>query len=154
MKMTRITIKVKKDLKEQFLAWVSKFNISKDLFLRNQLPRELEYLSELPENSEIGRRINSTLGAGTERLSISLPKTLVTKMESLCKAKGLHRDIFIDYYLDYLVHGDGEYEVASPLTKVEEILDNPRNEYKTEKFGNPYRHLYWTKESAMGFLKL
>lgn len=151
---TRITIKVKKELKDQFLAWTKKFKISKDHFLRCQLPRELEYLRDLPANEQIGRDINRELGVGTERLNISLGTDLANEMDKLCNEKGIHREIFLDYYLDYLLNGDDEFGVESPLVQVEKLLENPRLGYSTEKYGNPYRHLYWEKESAQEFIKL
>ena len=152
-KTTRITIKLNKELKEEFLAWTKKFKISKDHFLRCQLPRELAYLSELPSNQPIGRKINQLLGGGSERLNISLTTDLANEMDRLCNEKGIHREIFLHYYLDYLVNGDDEFDVESPLKQLEELLENPRLGYSTEKFGNPYRHLYWEKDSAEEYIK-
>ncbi len=149
---TRITIKLDKELKGQFLAWMKKFKMSKDHFLRCQLPRELAYLRELPANQPIGRKINQLLGGGTERLNISLTTDLADEMDRLCKEKGIHREIFLHYYLDYLVNGDDEFGVESPLKELEELLENPRLGYSAEKYGNPYRHLYWEQESAEEFI--
>ena len=152
--LTRITIQVRKDLKEGFLTFTRKFGISKDHFLRNQLPREIEFLKQLPLNSAKGRNINSMLGGGTERLNISLSKDLAEELDRVCKEKGLHREIFLHYYLDYLLNGDGEFDFPSPIKRLEELLENPRLGYSKKKFGNPYRHLYWTDESADEYMKI
>jgi len=150
---TRITVKIRKDLKDKFLAWTKKFKISKDHFLRCQLPRELAYLRELPANLPIGRDINQLLGGGSERLNISLTKELAAEMDQLCSEKGIHREIFLTYYLEYLVNGDDEFDVESPLKRLEELLENPRLGYATKKYGNPYRHLYWEEESAQVYIR-
>lgn len=153
-KTTRITIKIEKELRDEFLAWMKKFKISKDHFLKCQLPRELAYLKELPANQPIGREINQVLGGGTGRLNITLPTDLANEMDRLCNEKGIHRQIFLHYYLDYLLNGDDEFGVESPLKRLEKLLENPRLDYSTEKHGNPYRHLYWEEESAQEYIRL
>ena len=152
--VTRITIQVRKDLKDGFTAFTRKFGISKDHFLRSHLPREIEHLKQLPPNSAKGKNINRMLGGGTERLNISLTTGLAEELDRVCKEKGLHREIFLHYYLDYLLNGDDEFEFPSPIERLEELLENPRLGYSTEKFGNPYRHLYWTEESADVYMKM
>jgi len=151
---TRITIKLKKELRDEFLAWMKKFKISKDHFLKCQLPRELAYLRELPANQPIGREINQELGGGSGRLNITLPTDLANEMDQLCDEKGVHRQIFLHYYLDYLLNGDPDFGVEGPLKRLEKLLENPRLDYSIEKLGNPYQHLYWEEESAQEYIRL
>ena len=125
--MTRITIQIRKDLKQGFIAFTRKFGISKDHFLRSQLPKEIEYLKQLPANTTKGRTINRELGGGTERLNISLTKDLAREMDRVCEKKGQHREIFLHYYLDYLLNGDEEFDFPSPIMRLEELLDNVRD---------------------------
>ena len=152
-KTTRITIKLNKELRDEFLTWMKRFKISKDHFLKSQLPRELDYLRDLPPNPPIGREINQILGGGAGRLNITLPTDLANEMDRLCNEKGIHRQIFLHYYIDYLLNGDDEFGVESPLKRLEELLENPRLDYSTKKHGNPYRHLYWEEDSAKEYIR-
>lgn len=151
-KTTRITIKLDKALRDEFLAWMKKFKISKDHFLKCQLPRELDYLRELPANQPIGREINKVLGGGAGRLNITLPTDLANEMDRLCDEKGIHRQIFLHYYIDYLLNGDDEFGAESPLKRLEKLLENPRLDYSVKKHGNPYRDLYWEEDSAKEYI--
>ena len=45
-------------------------------------------------------------------------------------------------------------QAPSPISRLEELLDNPRSGYPLKKFGNPYRHLHWTEESADEYMKI
>ncbi len=156
-KNTRITVKVRREYKKEFMSWMKRFGISKDRFLATQLPKELFYLKQLPRNSPKGKQIEKTLLAhkDAERLSISLPVSTAEEISAVCESIGVSRDAFIDMYLDFLLNGDEQFgSCGSPLAKIAAMLEDPRFEYACVDGNNPYDDLIWTDESVEEFLKM
>jgi hypothetical protein len=140
-KKTRITVFVADELAKEFTGIMRQMGISGTAFLNRGLPTELDYLSELPGNSERAAAVLTlidTVGASSKRrrFNITLDREDAQRMDQLCREKRVPRDIFIGAYLDFLVNG-AEGVCEAPLEKISAMLMNPRHEYEEKRKNGP-----------------
>jgi hypothetical protein len=135
----RITAFIGEDLAKKFVERTRQIGVSGAALLSRTLPGELNYLAEIPSNSERAEtawRLMETLATDTHtdsrkvrRLNITLDRQHAEHMSQLCREKRIKRDIFIGSYIAFLVNG--------PLKKISEILANPRHEYEEKRRNGP-----------------
>jgi hypothetical protein len=138
---TRITAFVADEVAKKFTELTRRIGISGTALLNRALPAELNYLAELPGNSERAAAAWRFIGALDEtddapfkarRFNITLDREDAERMDQLCREKRVPRDAFIGLYLSFLVNGvDGVCE--APLKKISEMLMNPRHEYEEKR---------------------
>jgi hypothetical protein len=132
-KKTRITVHMKPTLLSELEAQLKSLHLRRDAYLNHTLDVEVDELEKIPANSPRARHYFRQLrGAIPEkaRLAITLDDELVSRINAVCRAKGVVRDAFIESYIEFLVNGDKEGgSCISPLVKAAAILSNPRHEY-------------------------
>jgi hypothetical protein len=137
---TRITAFVREDLAKAFTETMSRIGVSGSALLARGLPSELNYLAELPSNSERGEAVGRSLellaaadsSSKKRRLNITLERADAERMDQLCREKRVPRDFFIGGYLAFLVNGqDGVCE--APLKRIGALLMNPRLEFEEKR---------------------
>ena len=142
---TRITAFVADELAKKFAELTRRIGISGTALLNRALPAELDYLAELPGNSEKAaaawrfiERLNDTDGAPFKgrRFNMTLDREDAERMDELCREKRVPRDRFIGFYLNFLVNG-AEGVCEAPLKKISEMLMNPRHEYEEKRKRGP-----------------
>jgi hypothetical protein len=148
-KKTRITAFVANELAKKFTDLTRRIGISGTALLNRTLPAELDYLANLPANSERAAAaqrfydgfVDSVVGDDEDppnrhRLNITLDRENAERMDRLCREKRVPRDGFIGLYLDFLVNG-AEGVCEAPLGKISEMLMNPRREYDEKRRTSP-----------------
>ena len=141
---TRITVFVADELAKKFTEHMRRMGISGTAYLNRGLPAELDYLAELPGNSErplLGgfETLIDTVSASSKRrqFNITLDREDAERMDQLCREKRVPRDVFIGSYLDFLVNG-AEGVCEAPLEKISAMLMNPRHEYEEKRKSAPH----------------
>jgi len=142
---TRITVFVADELAKEFTERARQLGISGTALLNRGLPAELRYLAELPGPSEraaaawrLYETLIGTTGAPSKRrrFNITLDREDSERLDQLCREKRVPRDVFIGFYLDFLVNG-AEGVCEAPLKRASEILMNPRHEYEEKRKSGP-----------------
>ncbi|MGB7722196.1 MAG: hypothetical protein WBL65_20010 [Bryobacteraceae bacterium] len=138
---TRITVFVADELAKKFTEHMRRMGISGTAYLNRGLPAELDYLAELPGNSERAAAVLTlidTVSASSKRrqFNITLDREDAQRMDQLCREKRVPRDVFIGAYLDFLVNG-AEGVCEAPLEKISAVLMNPRHEYEEKRKNGP-----------------
>jgi len=148
---TRITVFLAAKDAKLFAELTSGLGISRDTLLNQTLPAELDYLAGVPANSEKALAYLRARVSGDRedkaRINITLSRKTALRMNRLCEQKRVPRDLFIASYVDFLVHGDPEENCIGPLTKVREMLRNPRHEYYSSAGHGPYQDLHIPDEA-------
>jgi len=144
---TRITAFIEEELAKKFTELTRRIGISGTALLSRTVPAELNYLAELPANSERAEKVvrfladlkvdeDDTPPKKPRRFNVTLRREDAKRLDQLCREKGVRRDGFIYAYIDFLVNGaDGVCE--APLKKISEILMNPRHEYEEKRRNGP-----------------
>jgi hypothetical protein len=135
----RITVFIGEELGKKFTGLTRQIGVSGTALLTRTLPVELNYLAEIPSNSEkdetawrlIGRLIEKLAATRPRRLNVTLDRQDAERMDQLCREKRVSRDLFIHQYIYFLVNGDDGCE--APLVKISKILANPRYEYEQNR---------------------
>ena len=127
---TRITAFIEEDLARDLDYYTSDLGLSKNAFLNDTLPIELDALGELQPNSPEGaqclRLSRAARIAGRTRLNVSLDRETALRLNRLCKEKGVPRDAFLNEYIKFLVRGDPNGWCTGPLAKISVMLGDPR----------------------------
>jgi hypothetical protein len=139
----RITVFIGEELGKKFTGLTRQIGVSGTALLTRTLPVELNYLAEIPSNSEkdetawrlIGRLIEKLAATRPRRLNVTLDRHDAERMDQLCREKRVSRDLFIHQYIYFLVNGDDGCE--APLVKISNILANPRYEYEQKRWLSP-----------------
>jgi hypothetical protein len=160
----RITAFIEEERARKFTALTSQIGVSGTALLNRALPAELNYLAEVPANSEsgaaLGRFIDEFDDDKYRRLNITLDRTHAERMDQLCREKRVSRDSFLGAFLAFLVYGE-QGVCEAPLKKISEMLVNPRHEYEEKRRSgpeavpqdNPYRFLHHDEEEVNGMLQ-
>jgi hypothetical protein len=145
-KTMRVTAFIGEGLAKKFVESTRQIGVSGAALLSRTLPGELNYLAEIPSNSERAEtawRLMETLATDTRtdsrnvrRLNITLDRQHAERMSQLCREKRIPRDTFIGSYIAFLVNGDSGI-CEAPLKKISEILANPRHEYEEKRRNSP-----------------
>lgn len=137
-----MTVRIDRTLAARFSGLMEEIGLRRDAYLNKVLPGEVERLSALPPNTDRAAkyvRLNSQIQADKDaRFSLKLDTSLVNRITTVCRQKGIPRDQFIVTFLDYLVNGyeghegDPYSEVPPPLGKASDLLCNPYHEANGE----------------------
>jgi post-segregation antitoxin (ccd killing protein) len=141
---TRITAFVEDELAREFTERARQLGISGTALLNRGLPAELDYLAELPFSERAAavwrsyEAVIDAVGASFKRrrINITLDREEAERMDQICREKRVPRDVFIGFYLDFLVNG-AEGVCEAPLKRASEILMNPRHEYEEKRKNGP-----------------
>lgn len=148
---TRITVFLDAKDAKRFAELTNGIGVSRDALLNQTLATELDYLAEIPANSEKAFAYLRAQVSGDRqdkaRLNITLNRRTALRMSRLCVQKRVPRDLFIASYVDFLVNGDPEGSCIGPLPKAWEMLRNPRHEYSSSAGGGPYHDLHIPDET-------
>ncbi len=150
----RITVSIGDDLAEKFTELTRRIGVSGTALVSRTLASELNYLDEIPVNSERARAaLKLVTDAETGRLNFTISREDAESMDRICKAKRVGRNAFIESYIHFLVNGAPGVCVG-PLALVNQILANPRHEYEQNKEkkspkerANPYSFLHLDEET-------
>lgn len=141
----RITAFIEEARAKKFTELTSRIGISGTALLGRALPTELNYLAELPSNSEKAEVLSRLIERLTDddddnnkyrRLNITLERGDVERMDQLCREKRVSRDSFLGAFLAFLVYGE-KGVCEAPLKKISEMLMNPRHEYEEKRKAGP-----------------
>lgn len=130
-----MTVRIRKATAEKLVTLLKDIGIKRDIYLSQLLENEIEALRSHEPNSERAEQFvkfqESSSGADKIRLGIKLDKSLIEKMNDVCRMKRVSRDLFIETFFDYLANGyqdktgDAFNTYPSPLDKVAAILNDP-----------------------------
>lgn len=148
----RVTVRIQAPYIEALEVLLTRIHLRRDAYLNMVLPEEVELLESLESNTEkSGKYLRQMRGAlsNKERISVTLDKKLVKRMNKVCEEKCIVRDAFIEQFIKFLVLGDHEHgSCISPLDKVAVLLGNPRHEYEYKQHHHPYEQLSMTDEEV------
>ena len=146
-KKIRITVRIQESFSKALDSWLKKLHLRRDTYLNHVLLGELDHLEKLSPNSEkVAKYLRQQRGAipGKQKMVMTLDEELVSRMNQVCEAKGIVRDAFLEDFITYLLIGDSERDIVSPLLKASEYLNDPRRDWdQSEK---PYEELHMTDE--------
>lgn len=139
MKSVQTTFTVDSKIWSSFQHFVDQLQLRRDRFLSNVLPDEIHSLSMIAANSEKGGRYlreNSGLssvweidGVSPVKVNLNLDKEIVQDMNTVCNEKNVPRDVFMNDFLRFLVHGAANGFCGSPLAIASDLITNPRSQY-------------------------
>jgi hypothetical protein len=149
----RITAFIEEERAKKFTELTSQIGVSGTALLSRALPTELNYLAQLPSNSErgaaLGRFIDNFDDDKYRRFNITIERADAERMDQLCREKKVSRDSFLGAFVAFLVYGE-KGVCEAPLKKISEMLMNPRHEYEEKRRSGPSSDatLYDPKEES------
>ena len=126
---TVMTIRGDKKVVDDFETRIKELSLRRDVYMRHVLENELDSLESRQPNTEQAYKL--ILGMWQARrgdrrkIGMKFPRELVDRINQICAAKRIPRDLFIESILRFLAYGWEKQDVRSPLVMAAEYLKEP-----------------------------
>lgn len=135
-KLTKTTFHLDRTIYSKFTDNIKEIGLRRDVYLNRVLEYEIERLMTETPNSVKGERLLKSIRdvhrSDWVKVSISLDKDLIDRMNKACAKVRISRDLFLEKFLEFLNVGARNGSCPSPLAKIIDLISNPRvdfNEY-------------------------